>query len=398
MLDTTDTNTSALPWIANDGGRAAAGFGDNGTAGDCVVRAICVATGQDYETTFADIWSLAGDTPSAGVSPRVYEPYLQQRGWKFVYSGRRRLTPNNLPSHRKIIALMSAHAVAVVDGVIHDTYDCSANGKRQFYGYFFREDPKEVRARIARRVRGLLSRTVENGATDAEAEAAVALASKLMSQHALTFKDIAEVRIEEYAEVLTTIASTSRSGAILRYPIAACLGAIASFACCKYWFRGDQVVFFGTRIDTDLAVGLLSLYSQQLTRDLAAYQKSPESRGSAVSGATRRADYISHWTGSRSTRLHKLRRERDTPPPKAPVRYTEGTELPAPEAEQERSRELMIVREQVLREKYESHTADWKWGKARATRYRFSSADPRIGQAARSAEARGDLGINGKIT
>jgi hypothetical protein len=31
---------------------------------------------------------------------------------------------------------VSRHAVAVIDGVIHDTYDCSRGGKRCVYGYW----------------------------------------------------------------------------------------------------------------------------------------------------------------------------------------------------------------------------------------------------------------------
>jgi hypothetical protein len=225
----------------------------------------------------------------------------------------------------------------------------------------------------------------------------VALANKLMAQHALTFKDIAEVRVEEYAEAQAPIASYSKSGAAINYPIRGCLHAISRFACCQHWFRGDQVVFFGTRLDTDLAIGLLALYGQQLTRDLAAYQRSPEGRSSTETPSQRRANYISHWTGARNTRLHDLRMERDRPPPKAGVRYAAGTELAAPGAEQLKSRELMIVRTQVLREKYESHTADWKWGRARQTRTRYASTDPKTRAAARSAEARGDLGLDRKL-
>jgi hypothetical protein len=390
------TTQNALPWSANDGGRAAAGFG--GSAGDCVVRAICIATCQDYEKTYTDIFALAKSTPSGGVSQRYYRPYLEERGWRFVYAGRRRLTEKNLPSHRKIIALMSRHAVAIVDGTIHDTYDCSNAGKRQFYSYFYKEDPVEVRARIARRIRGLLQRTVENGATEAESEAAVALASRLMAQHALTFRDIAEVREEEYAEARCQIGTYTKSGAIRRYPIDGCLNAIAAFACCKQWYRGTDAIFYGTQVDTDLATGLVNLYHQQLVRDLADYQRSPDGRASSETPAARRANYISYWTGARNTRLRKLTAERNAPPPRAPVRYTEGTELPAPAAEQAKSRELMIVREQVLREKFESHTKDWKWGRARSSGSGWrSGGDPRTRDAARSAEARGDLGISKKV-
>ena len=36
----------------------------------------------------------------------------------------------------KIIARVSRHICAVIDGVINDTYDCSREGTRCVYGYY----------------------------------------------------------------------------------------------------------------------------------------------------------------------------------------------------------------------------------------------------------------------
>lgn len=398
----------ALPWTEDDGGRAAAGFG--GSAGDCVVRAVCIALGQGYEATYTDIMALAQKSPAKGVCTSVLRPYMEERGWAFHYAGRKTLTAANLPQHPRIIATLSAHVAAIVDGVVRDTYSSSGKGHRKFYGYFapadeaaavVDEDPRIKRMRITRKVRALLARTVENGATTAEAEAALAIANKLMAEHALTFKDINDVRDDTYVEVETSIGKYARNNAVLYHPVRPCLHAISRFAVCQHWFRGPKVVFFGTKIDTEIAVHLIALYSQQLDRDLADYQRAPEGRRIGEPPPTRRANYIAAWTGARSRRLDALTRERNAPPVRAPVRYTEGTELAAPEAEQAatqaRGRELMIVREQVLKEKYDSHTKDWAWGRARRTSARYSSTNPHTTAAARSAESRGDLGIDKKL-
>ena len=45
------------------------------------------------------------------------------------------LKADELPSGR-LVCSVSRHAVAVIDGVIHDTHDCSRGGKRCVYGYW----------------------------------------------------------------------------------------------------------------------------------------------------------------------------------------------------------------------------------------------------------------------
>ena len=45
------------------------------------------------------------------------------------------LVAEELPSGR-LICKVSKHLVAVIDGVIHDTYDCSRDEQRCVYGYW----------------------------------------------------------------------------------------------------------------------------------------------------------------------------------------------------------------------------------------------------------------------
>lgn len=72
-------------FVYDDGGRADAGY--RGDTRDCVTRAIAIATGRPYR------------------------------------DGR-------------IIVRLSRHISAVIDGVIHDTYDPSRDGTRCVYGYW----------------------------------------------------------------------------------------------------------------------------------------------------------------------------------------------------------------------------------------------------------------------
>lgn len=66
---------------------------------------------------------------------------MAEIGWKWVptmqigQGCKVHLDPNELPSGRLIVSV-SKHLTAVLDGVIHDTYDPSRDGSRCVYGYF----------------------------------------------------------------------------------------------------------------------------------------------------------------------------------------------------------------------------------------------------------------------
>jgi hypothetical protein len=122
----------------NDGGRKASGY--KGKTGDCVVRAIAIATEQDYAEVYRMVENHNKLFAFASGSRKVFL-CLESLGWEWVPtmqigSGCRvHLRADELPGGR-IICKISKHLVAVVDGVIHDTYDCSRGGKRCVYGYY----------------------------------------------------------------------------------------------------------------------------------------------------------------------------------------------------------------------------------------------------------------------
>jgi hypothetical protein len=147
-------------WLYDDGGRAAAGF--QGEAGDCVTRAIAIATGLPYQDVYGELHSRIavfaggrsraakraargggrrGTTPRNGVFRDVWHPFLVELGWLWTPTmaiGRGcqvHLHSDDLPSGRLVVKV-SRHVVAVIDGIIHDTHDCSRDGTRCVYGYF----------------------------------------------------------------------------------------------------------------------------------------------------------------------------------------------------------------------------------------------------------------------
>ena len=140
-------------WEYNDGGRAAAGF--KGDTGDCVCRAIAIATGDSYQHVYDMLnYLAASERPRArggqrhsarlGMPRRLYDRYLRSLGWTWtptMHIGQGctvHLRAEELPSGRLIVRL-SRHLAAVVDGVVHDTEDPSRSGTRCVYGYYSKE-------------------------------------------------------------------------------------------------------------------------------------------------------------------------------------------------------------------------------------------------------------------
>lgn len=138
-----------MTWTYHDGGRKAAGY--KGSTGDCVCRAITIATGQPYQTVYDALNEAAqverprrrGRRSQArtGVKIATIRKFLTSLGWRWtptmqIGSGCTvHLKDGELPSGRLIVSV-SKHMVAVIDGVIHDTSDPSRDGTRCVYGYW----------------------------------------------------------------------------------------------------------------------------------------------------------------------------------------------------------------------------------------------------------------------
>lgn len=146
-----------------DGGRAEAGY--KGEAGDCVTRAIAIATGKPYQEVYDALNHLAKrertgkrkrtiSNARKGVHKQTAKKYLESLGWEWVPtmtigSGCKvHMRAEELPSGRLVVAL-SRHKAAVIDGVLWDTYDCTRGGTRCVYGYF-RERISEVSVPVIR--------------------------------------------------------------------------------------------------------------------------------------------------------------------------------------------------------------------------------------------------------
>lgn len=146
--------TSTLEFRYDDGGRAAAGY--RGTAGDCVARAVAIASGRPYGEVYRALAEGRGAqraTTRTGkqsasarngihVGRKWFRDYMAQLGFTWhptMQIGKgctTHLRPGELPMTGRLIVAVSKHYTTLIDGVICDSHDPSRGGNRCVYGYW----------------------------------------------------------------------------------------------------------------------------------------------------------------------------------------------------------------------------------------------------------------------
>jgi hypothetical protein len=101
---------------------------------DCVARALAIVTQQPYREVQAALKALDPVNPRGrGGFPK----FLTARGFEFFpcTAAVVHLSVDELPSGR-IVVQIKEHLAAVIDGVLHDTYDCSRRDSVRVKGYW----------------------------------------------------------------------------------------------------------------------------------------------------------------------------------------------------------------------------------------------------------------------
>lgn len=143
-----------MKWIYSDGGRSRYFKAEN--VGDCVTRAIALASDTDYKVVYEKLKELADNEKITkrnpkkssvrdGVSKKTTHEYIENiLGWKWkptmkIGQGCKvHMNPNELPKGT-IIVQLSKHVACIKDGVLYDTYDSSRNETRCVYGYWSKD-------------------------------------------------------------------------------------------------------------------------------------------------------------------------------------------------------------------------------------------------------------------
>ena len=129
----------------NDGGRLKAGWkGKN--AGDCVPRALAIGLKRDYGAVRKELDALTKEmtggfstTTNNGCSVPVYHRFLSEQGWQPVLMKKAYL--KDIPKTGIYIAVLSNHITTVINGVVHDAWDCrksrrTKSGSPKVLGYY----------------------------------------------------------------------------------------------------------------------------------------------------------------------------------------------------------------------------------------------------------------------
>jgi hypothetical protein len=120
-----------MKWVYDDGGRFEAGYRYH--VKDCVCRALSIVAGGPYREVQAELKRL---DPASPRGRAAYPKYLASRGFAFFPCPEVvHLSPEELPSGRLVVSI-KGHVVAVINGVLYDTYDSSRGGTVRVLGYY----------------------------------------------------------------------------------------------------------------------------------------------------------------------------------------------------------------------------------------------------------------------
>ena len=143
-----------MTWVLDDGGRKAAGW--TGTGGDCVTRAVAIASGLPYQEIYDRLAEgnatqraskhagKRGRTalPGISVKRKWFRDYMNGLGFEWVPTMgigtgcKVHVLASELPTEGRLVLSLSKHYAAWIDGELRDVYDCSREGTRCVYGYW----------------------------------------------------------------------------------------------------------------------------------------------------------------------------------------------------------------------------------------------------------------------
>jgi hypothetical protein len=133
-----------MDWIYNDGGRSK--YYKRVAQGDCVIRAIAIATNQDYLQVQKDIKKIIRKEKSqyksnidVGLFRHTYDKYFKEIGWNWYFTANTMRVNDFEHIEGTFILSLPNHFVACQNGILFDTFDSSKNNP-MVYGFFSKKD------------------------------------------------------------------------------------------------------------------------------------------------------------------------------------------------------------------------------------------------------------------
>ncbi|MFN7627911.1 MAG: DUF2786 domain-containing protein [Pirellula sp.] len=266
----------------NDGGRSSCGF--VGLAGDCVTRAISIATGLVYRDVYNELSKMAGMSPRAGMVDSVTCQYLARCGWERQATTGVLVEDFLVPPGTSIIECKkrrrgNGHVFAVLDGVLHDTWDpreemayevnavwtpgSNAVVQRGDGPTTRRHDNDLTQAefeKIIQRLRAIDNTARNHASTESERENALRMMQSLLMRHNLTRQDITGQEVDSTTQHTRLACAVNGSRALAWEKDLAFYVTDHIFPMTQWYYnrQGHRTLFFfyGPKFDVDNAIQL----------------------------------------------------------------------------------------------------------------------------------------------
>lgn len=106
--------------------------------GDCVVRALAIATKEDYQDVRKELWDTSFETGDMPNGDKTWQTFLEKRGFIKEKKIKGRCLGQYPISHDEVyIASLANHLTCIDQGLVRDTWDC-----RHKYPYVTYRKPK----------------------------------------------------------------------------------------------------------------------------------------------------------------------------------------------------------------------------------------------------------------
>lgn len=108
--------------------------------GDCVIRAMCKATEQDWDTVYKEMCDLGFELKAMPSDDVTWREYLIRRGFikhsiKVTKGSKRPTVEGFSADHKKgtFVLQVAGHLVTTVDGYYYDVWDCGSSSLYQYW-------------------------------------------------------------------------------------------------------------------------------------------------------------------------------------------------------------------------------------------------------------------------
>jgi len=160
--------------------------------------------------------------------------------------------------------------------------------------------------KILKKIKALLSKTVDNGATEQEALIALSKANELMLEHYITEFDLKDVEEAKLVTIEVPLYKTSYDLSLLYEPIA------KMFDCISY-YNSQRVAFFGFEDDVVLCDYFYNTITKVCFKEKEVFQNSKKYRDLkryGFHGKTIISDFIKGFVGSISFKMYVMYKNR----------------------------------------------------------------------------------------